>query len=111
MVSREAFEAAEARAAELVAAGPIAVAARYDRRIGRIVVRLSSGIEIAFAARDTEGLERARPTDLEPIEISPSGLGLHFPKLDADLYLPALLEGVLGSRRWLLARAEEPAAG
>jgi hypothetical protein len=37
-VRREAFEAAEARAAGLVAAGPI-----------------------AFAARDTEGLERARP--------------------------------------------------
>ncbi|NBQ54825.1 MAG: DUF2442 domain-containing protein, partial [Proteobacteria bacterium] len=27
--------------------------------------------------------------------------GLHFPQLDADLYLPALLKGVLGSRRWM----------
>ncbi|HRY23569.1 MAG TPA: DUF2442 domain-containing protein [Geminicoccaceae bacterium] len=87
MVRREAFEAAEARAAGLMAAGPI-----------------------AFAARDTEGLERARPADLEPIQISRSGLGLHFPRLDADLHLPALLEGVFGSRRRLLARAEEPVA-
>jgi hypothetical protein len=27
-----------------------------------------------------------------------------FPKLDADLWLPALLEGVFGSRRWMAAR-------
>jgi hypothetical protein len=26
------------------------------------------------------------------------------PRLDADLYVPALLEGVLGSRRWMAAR-------
>jgi hypothetical protein len=38
------------------------------------------------------------------IEITPSGLGIHFPKLDADLYLPALLEGFLGSRRWIAAQ-------
>jgi hypothetical protein len=28
-------------------------------------------------------------------------LGLHFPQLDADLYLPALLQGFLGSRQWM----------
>jgi hypothetical protein len=38
---------------------------------------------------------------LADIEISPSGLGLHFPQLDADLYLPALLQGFLGSRQWM----------
>jgi len=104
MVSREAFTAATARGQELKAAGPIAVAARYDRRIGRIVLALSSGIEVALRPRDLEGLERAKPHELEPIEISPSGLGLHFPKLDADLYLPALLEGVFGSRRHMAER-------
>jgi len=36
---------------------------------------------------------------LAVIEISPSGLGLRFRKLDADLYLPAPLEGTLGSRK------------
>jgi len=44
---------------------------------------------------------RARPAQLAGIEISPSGLGLHFPQLDANLYLPALLEGFLGSRQWM----------
>jgi hypothetical protein len=36
-------------------------------------------------------LETARPADLAVIEISPTGLGLRFPVLDADTYVPALL--------------------
>jgi hypothetical protein len=57
-----------------------------------------------FSPRDAEGLEKATPAELETIEISPSGLGIHFPKLDADLYLPALLEGFWGSRKWMANR-------
>ena len=57
-----------------------------------------------FLPQATQGLETAKPADLDVIEISPSGLGLHFPKLDADLYVPALLEGVLGSRHWTAAQ-------
>ena len=44
-----------------------------------------------------EGLNHARPAELAEIEISPTGLGLHFPTLDADLYIPSLLAGVFGS--------------
>jgi hypothetical protein len=32
------------------------------------------------------------------------GLGIHFPRLDADFHVPALLEGVLGSKAWMAAR-------
>ena len=58
-------------------------------------------LEIGFRPHDAQGLEEARPPQLADIEISPSGLGLHFPLLDADLYLPALLQGFLGSRHWM----------
>ena len=107
MVTRDEVKRANARAVRLRDAGPTAVSASYDRRSGRVVVRLTSGIEVGFSPRDTQGLETAKPAQLDPIEISPSGLGLHFPKLDADLYLPALLDGVLGSRRWTAARLGE----
>lgn len=83
---------------------PFAVSARYDGRIGRVVVRLSSKVEISFAPEDTEGLVGASAENLEVIEISPSGFGIHFPKLDADIYLPALLEGFTGSKNWMAAR-------
>jgi len=29
------------------------------------------------------------------------GTGIHFPALDLDLYVPALIEGVYGNRRWM----------
>jgi hypothetical protein len=96
---REAEEAMRAR----MAAGPRAVEARYDRRRARVIVRLDSGLELAFAPELAEGLRQASPADLADIEISPSGLGLHWPRLDADLYLPGLLNGVFGSPRWMAA--------
>jgi hypothetical protein len=96
---------ADAKMVKLRSSTATAVAARYDRRISRIVILLNSGLEVAFSPRDAQGLEAARPADLDTIEISPSGLGIHFPKLDADLYLPPLLEGLLGSREWMTARS------
>ena len=104
MATRDEFEQADDRVAARLEAMPCAVSARYDRRLSRVVVRLSTGLDVAFAPGQAQGLQKARPGDLATIEISPSGLGLHFPKLDADLYLPALLEGLLGSRRWMAAR-------
>ena len=98
------FDAANRRGEDMKATFPAAVAVRYDRRISRVVISLASGLQIAFAPRDAQGLENAHPADLVDAEISPSGLGVHFPKLDADLYIPALLEGFLGSKRWMAAQ-------
>jgi hypothetical protein len=99
----EQFERANQRARELQSEVPKAVSARFDRRIGRIVVSLSSGLEVNFPHENAEGLQHATPAELAQIEITPSGYGLHFPKLDADLYLPALLRGFYGSRKWMAA--------
>jgi hypothetical protein len=86
---------------ERLTSTPHAIAARYDRRVSRIMVTLSNGLELAFPPHMAEGLADAKFLDLAVIEITPTGLGLHWPKLDADLYLPALLEGVFGSPRWM----------
>lgn len=98
------FELANRRGERVRAAVPKAVAAQYDRAGGRIVIHLSSRLDVSFSPWDAEGLENAKPSQLDEIEISPSGLGIHFPKLDADLYLPSLLEGFLGSTRWMASR-------
>ncbi|MES2258674.1 MAG: DUF2442 domain-containing protein [Pseudomonadota bacterium] len=103
-ISDTAFDAANRRGTIKKSSFPAAVSVRYDRRISRIVISLASGLQIAFAPRDVQGLEHAHPADLLDAEISPSGLGVHFPKLDADLYLPALLEGFLGSQRWMASQ-------
>ncbi len=103
-VSENQINLANERGRELQSSYPRAVSARYDRRVGRVVIRLDSKLDIAFSPHDAQGLEKARTDQLEPIEISPSGIGIHFPKLDADIYLPALRESLLGLRNWMAAQ-------
>ncbi len=102
-VSETEFVQAETRAAAKRQPGH-AITARYDRRTARVLVGLDSGVQVAFPVRLAEGLADASPDDLATIEISPAGLGLHWPKLDVDVYVPALLQGVFGSTRWMAAR-------
>ena len=99
-VSEAEFEQAKKRALVERTAGHVR-AARYNRRRGCVIVQLSTGVEVAFPATLAEGLADASPEELAEIEISPTGLGLHWPRLDADLYVPALLQGVFGSRSWM----------
>jgi hypothetical protein len=104
MVSRNDFTLANQRGNQLKTSFPRAVSAYYDRKRGRVVINLDSKLDVSFAPHDAQGLENAQPSQLEEIEITPSGFGIHFPKLDADLYLPSLLEGFLGSRKWMASR-------
>ncbi len=104
MKSTDDFEQANRRARRLQASVPRVISARYDRTAKRIVIHLSSKLIVSFAPGDAQGLENARPSQLNEIEISPSGFGLHFPALDADLYVPGLLEGFLGSKSWMASR-------
>lgn len=104
MVTRSEFDLANERGEHMRNEFPHALAARYDRHNRRIVIELSSKLALSFSPEDAEGLENARASDLEVIELSPSGFGIHFPKLDADLYVPGLLEGLMGSKKWMAAR-------
>lgn len=81
-----------------------AISARYDRRAGRIVVELNTGIQLAVPVQQIEGLAHASSEELAKIEISPTGLGLHWPRIDADVYVPALVQGLYGSKKWIAAQ-------
>src|SRR3546814_7935195 len=74
------------------------------RKRRQIVVVLADRSGFMFAPEGAEGLENARLKDLAQVEISLAGRGLHFPTLDADLYIPALLDGIFGSARWTAAK-------
>lgn len=104
MISTKEFEAAKARGEEFRKKNPYAISARYDRKSKRIIIDLSSKMSVSFSPEDAQHLEHAKPSQLKEIELSPSGYGIHFPQLDADFYLPALMEGFLGSRKWMAAR-------
>ena len=108
-LTKQQFAAATARGTARLR-GPRAVSAHYDRGRNRVVVRLTTGVEISVSPRDVEGLQGAAVHDLQVIEVEAFGLGIRFPRLDADLYVPALAKGITGSRRWQASRRKRAAS-
>ncbi len=74
---------------------------RFDSRSKRLVFSLSSGLDLVFPTESVPELKGTSASSLTDYEISPSGLGVYFPKLDVDLYLPSLLSNFMGSKHWL----------
>ncbi len=101
------MQAARSRAHELKSHVPQATGAVYNPDTGLVCIRLSNGIVIGLPAAQTQGLETASTKDLSVIHISPSGYGIHFPELDVDLYLPALMEGIFGTKAWMAERGRK----
>lgn len=99
MIDEASFAKASARGRRELARGPLATAARYQA--GRIHVELNNGCAFEFPVAHAQGLADANEAELQAIEVSASGLGLHWPRLDADLYVPALVKGILGNKQWM----------
>jgi Protein of unknown function (DUF2442) len=93
--------AARTRARSARAQGPRARRAYYDRERKLVVVELTNGAVFAFPPRLAQGLRGASAETLAEIEVSPSGEALHWDRLDADLRVPALLQGMFGTRTWM----------
>lgn len=83
--------AARARAARDYRAGRLALGARYDAAHIRIVMELSNGCVFGFPVSMVPALAGATPEELETVEVSPGGFGLHWEVLDMDLSVSGLL--------------------
>ena len=75
------MQAARTRAQERKSHVPQATGAAYNPATGLVCIRLSNGVVIGLPAAQTQGLETADSKSLSKICISPSGYGIHFPKL------------------------------
>jgi hypothetical protein len=95
------IEAAEARGEEAMRTQPRAVSARYDRETRRVVVELVNGCTYVFPAALAQELHGADDEALADVVIDGVGFNLHWPALDVDLYVPALVGGVFGTRDWM----------
>jgi Protein of unknown function (DUF2442) len=100
-VSDDQLEAAEARGRERLEREPRAASARFDPASGRIVLELTNGCAYAFPAGLVEDLQGASAEQLGDVRVDGAGFNLHWPALDADLYVPALVSGVFGTRAWM----------
>jgi hypothetical protein len=102
-------KAIEAAIAAGKGVGPRALAALYfaeDRSIG---VELDNGVKIRVPVRLIPGLGEATDDALAACELSPSGVGLYFPAIDEDVYIPGLYRVI--SDREYLARERARAMG
>lgn len=103
-ISKREYEAATRRTRILQATTPMAVAAYYNKKAHRVVISLNTRVEVMFNPSDVQGFENAKPSQLETIEITPTGFGLYFPDVDEGINVPNLLEGTFGSRKWMASR-------
>lgn len=78
-----------------------AVEYRPDAGLDLLILKLSDGRRQLIAREDLEGLQHATKEQIGHIEIIGNGTGLHWPDLNLDYYVPALLRNVYGTRRWM----------
>lgn len=94
---------ARARGMERVAQStePRAATVTYDRDTGRIVIELINDTIVQIPARLLQGLQGADPCAIADVRIDAGGYGIHWPVLDVDLAVPALLAGVFGTKSYM----------
>ena len=80
---------------------PKVVTAQYRPSTDVVAIGLATGVEVLIPRRLLQGLESASPAQASKIEIVDFGSGLHWPKLNVDHFVPGLLDGVFGTRRWM----------
>jgi len=71
---------------------PRAMAVRYDAGRVRLVIELVSGAMLDIPLPMTERLANASERERSVMALAPFGLGIHWPLIDEDLYVPRLVE-------------------
>jgi len=66
-----------------------------------LILKLSDGRRRMIPREDLQGLQSATREQIAHVEILGGGTGLRWPDLDVDLYVPSLLRGIYGNRRWM----------
>jgi hypothetical protein len=80
---------------------PRALTVEHIQRLNLLIVGLSNGRRLVLPIEDLQGLGRATHKQIQNYELLGHGTGISFPDIDVDLYVPALIEGVYGNRRWM----------
>ena len=100
-LSEAEFEAVAARTAEENALRPRAVGVAFLSERHRVWIEMDNGLEVTFDPARQQELVGAKPEQLAEVEISGRGSAIYFPRLDASIYIPGLLQGLTGTKRWM----------
>jgi hypothetical protein len=66
-----------------------------------LILKLNDGYRLVIPRENLEGLRSATRQQIAEVEILGNGTGLHWPALDLDHYVPSLLRGIYGTKRWM----------
>ena len=100
---RERFEAARSRGNARSAEPSAVVDARYDLDLDAVWLLFRGGGVMTIPRRFIPALEDQPASALEPVSISPAGDALRWETIDADVYVPGLVERAFGHRLFAAA--------
>jgi hypothetical protein len=66
-----------------------------------VLFSMDDGSKHYIPKSSIEGLATASDQAINNFEISEDGLGVSWPELDLDLFVPPLLQGIYGTTRWM----------
>lgn len=101
------IEAARAAGQVALETEPHAEAAWYEVDRNLVWIKTTTGLYHGVPAERLQGLQDALPVEIEDIEVSPSGVGLHWPQLDVDLTVKGIMSGAYGSKSWMKEVAKQ----
>lgn len=84
-----------------------ALAVHYDKGRDEIVFKLARGLIVQVERKLLQGLQDASTLDLQSIELSPAGVGLHIESLDWDMSIEGIMNGRYGSPRWMMTHGQD----
>ena len=100
---RDRFKAARAHGEARAHDASALVDAHYDRTSDAVVLIFRGGGSMRIPRHAITGLERQPASALESLTLSPAGDALLWPAIDADVYVPGLVERAFGNRLFAAA--------
>ena len=100
---RDRFRAARTRGEVRAQDASALVDAHYDRKSDAVLLIFRGGGSMTIPRRVIPGLDRQPASALEAMSLSPAGDALFWPALDADVYVPGLVERAFGNRLFAAA--------
>jgi hypothetical protein len=83
------------------ALGPRASGARVLARGKVLQLEMTNGVVVRLPVALVPGLSKASTAERSSIEVAGRGGGLHWPRLDLDLSVPALISSAFEGREWM----------
>jgi len=80
---------------------PRVMFASFDEVEDKIVITLNNSASFAVPRHLLQGLRDADPQQVKQVKVTPLRDGLFWEELDVHINVPALLQGVFGTKAWM----------